>query len=443
MKKILLPLLLIFAIMLGACASASTPAATEQPTTEAVASADEITENADETASEQAAEPEPRTNADNPCMSFSIIEESLVTPFPDLPLISEDDWVVGPPDAAVTFLEYSELQCPYCAQLEPSMVAIQEKFPDDVRIVFRHRPFPESFHDKSILGAQALEAAGKQGKFSEFKDFMFARQYQDPNDSVEGSMSSDDFWAALAPDDFDEWMAERVPDLGIDADQFLEDMYSDEIVKNIQEKKDEADSLGISGTPTLFINGYPWPAQQRGVEIFTIFTRLILKQDLEFASCPEKLVDQQKSYSATIETTQGDIQVELFAETAPYAVNSFIFLAREGWYRDLPLLSTPDILLSGDPTDTGYGGAGYVYLDEANSDYTLDQPGMLAIYNRLGPGMNGSSFFINKMALPDVENITVFGKVTEGMDVIEKIELRQSIMDPVVDSVLSITITEN
>lgn len=438
MKKNLIPLLLVLTIVLGACASAAESAPTQEPTAEEAAAPESPQ---DETAT-QTEEQKPMTDAENPCLPFSIMEQSLVTPFPNLPPVSDDDWVVGPPDATVTLLEYSELQCPYCAQLEPSMVAIQEMHPDDVRIVFRHRPFPESFHDKSILAAQALEAAGKQGRFSEFKNFMFERQYQDPNDAAQTALADDEFWAGIAPDDFDEWMAERVPDLGIDAEQFLKDMVSDEIVQKIQEKMAEADSLGIQGTPTLFINGYPWPAQQRGVDIFSIFTRLILKQDLEYSSCPIDQLDDEKSYSATISTTQGDIQVELFADKAPYAVNSFVFLAREGWYDNLPLISTDDLILSGDPTDTGYGGPGYVYLDETNDDFNFNQPGMLAIYNRLGPGMNGSTFFINKNELPGFENLTIFGKVVEGMDVVEKIALRQNIMEPVGDRVLSVTINE-
>ncbi len=86
-------------------------------------------------------------------------------------LVVEGEYVYGNPDAAVSVIEYSELQCPYCSQFEPVVTELNEKYGDDVRIVFRHFPLT-SIHDKAMLGAQALEAAGKQdtAKFNELKN---------------------------------------------------------------------------------------------------------------------------------------------------------------------------------------------------------------------------------------------------------------------------------
>jgi cyclophilin family peptidyl-prolyl cis-trans isomerase len=133
--------------------------------------------------------------------------------------------------------------------------------------------------------------------------------------------------------------------------------------------------------------------------------------------------------------------VDLFADKAPFAVNSFIFLAREGWYNNLPIVSTDQFMLSGDPTDTGYGGPGYAYKDEVDSTLTFKEPGMMGVFG-VGAGLNGSTFFINKIALTGQEGRTIFGKVTSGLDVLTKLAIRDNIFSPALDNVLSVTITE-
>ena len=111
---------------------------------------------------------------------------------------------------------------------------------------------------------------------------------------------------------WDRWLKERVSALGIDPDQLVKDMVSDAVVKKVQAAKTSADTIGISGTPSLFINGYAWPENQRGNEIFSIYTKLLLNRDKEFSTCPAMTVDKSKAYSATITTTKGDIVVDLF-----------------------------------------------------------------------------------------------------------------------------------
>jgi len=246
----------------------------------------------------------------------------------------------------------------------------------------------------------------------------------------------------LEPADFDSWLKERVPAFGIDAAKLITDMYSDEVVAKVKAFQDEADSLDITGTPTLMINGYQWPESSRGIEIFSIYLRLIQNQANEMDTCPPTVIDATKKYTATITTTQGDIQVELYPDKAPMAVNSFVYLAQQGWYNDLSIISSTDFILSGDPSDTGYGGAGYAYMDEP-SDLTFDEAGMLASYSVWsGYGTNGSMFFFNRTALADQEDRTIFGKITEGIDVLDKFAIRDNIFDPVIDKVLEVTITE-
>lgn len=427
MKKIVVPLLLITALLLSACGTSAaepTAAPTAVPTTETETTGGEEATPAVVSASEE-----------NPCISFSILGQILTSPYPDLPEVTQDDRILGPFDAPVTFMEYSEPQCPYCAQLEPIITAFQALYPDDVRVVFRYRPFQESFHDKSILGSQAMEAAGMQGKFQEFKNWLFERQSKNPNNPAHANLADSEFWVAVAPDQFDEWLAARVPELGIDPDQFLEDMFSDAVVEKIAAAKASADQLAINGTPTLFVNGYPFEESwAQGTGIFSVYTELLLHQEKEFKTCPDLLIDTAKSYTASIETTQGIVKVELLDDIAPYAVNSFIFLADQGWYQDLPIITNDELVLSGDPTGTGYGGPGYIYKDEVSSDLNFSQPGMLATY-ALGQGLNWSTFFINKASIEGQSGRTIFGKVIEGMDLVNSLTTS--------DSIIKITITES
>ncbi len=452
MKKRFFAIFLLGALLLAACSGASDVSevdaaavdADSEVDNEPAAEVDTAEESSDtgETTEGETAEEQPYTDAENPCLPFSVLDVSLSTPYPGLPSVSDEDYAIGPDDAILTFIVYSEPQCPYCAQFDPLLDAFQAMYPDEVQIVFRLRPFQESFHDKSYIASQAMVAAGMQGKFNEFKAFIFERQYQDTADEEQAAMSEDEFWGSLAAEDFDAWLEARVPALGIDYTQLYEDMYSDEVVAKVKAFGDDASAIGITGTPTLLINGYQWPESSRGIDIFTIYLRLLKNRDVELDECAPTVIDESKAYSATIATTQGDIVVDLFPDKAPMAVNSFVYLAQQGWYDDLPILSSAEFLLSGDPSDTGYGGAGYAFMDEPN-DLTFDEPGMLAVYSIWpGYGYNGSMFFINKTALVEQEDRVIFGQVTEGLDIVENIELRSNIFETVKDKVLGITINE-
>ncbi len=137
-------------------------------------------------------------------------------------------------------------------------------------------------------------------------------------------------------------------------------------------------------------------------------------------------IDPQKKYTARIKTGKGDIVVELFADKAPKTVNNFVFLAREGYYDNTTFhrVIKPFMIQGGDPTGTGRGGPGYQFADEFHKDLRHDAPGILSMANA-GPNTNGSQFFITHIPTPHLDNRhTVFGKVIEGMDVVNAIPER-------------------
>jgi len=430
--------LLITAIFLAACGNTKEESQIAEPVATAVVEGEDVGNPEGENNTPQEG---PFTDAEEPCKPFSLIGQKLAAPFPGLPPVTEDDWVVGPDDAAVTFLEYSELQCPYCGQLEPLLIAVQELYPDDVRLVFRHRPFPESFHDKSILAAQAMEAAGKQGKFNEFKNFMFDRKTKYTEIPEHANLPEDAFWGSVAKDDFDAWLEEYIVEIGLEPTQFFEDMYSNVIIDKVQAAADSANSLGINGTPKLFVNGSEWQENERSVRVFSIYIQLIKNQKKEYDECAPTVIETGKNYSATISTTKGDIVVDLFADIAPTTVNSFVFLAQEGWYDGLPFMTTDEFAITGDPSDTGYGGPGYAYLDELSDDTASNIAGRLVTFAL--PGMNGSTFFIIKNDLENSFERPTFGEVVEGMDVVNALESREFVIEPVIDRILTVTINES
>jgi cyclophilin family peptidyl-prolyl cis-trans isomerase len=135
-------------------------------------------------------------------------------------------------------------------------------------------------------------------------------------------------------------------------------------------------------------------------------------------------IDPAKQYTATMETNRGVIMLKLYASQTPRTVNNFVCLAEDGYYdgvtfhRVIPAF----MVQGGDPTGTGRGGLGYTFKDEVDPKLKHDKPGVLSMANA-GPGTNGSQFFITHVPTPWLDGKhSVFGQVTEGMDVVNAIE---------------------
>ncbi len=149
-------------------------------------------------------------------------------------------------------------------------------------------------------------------------------------------------------------------------------------------------------------------------------------QQKKWDSPPPMTIDPQKTYHATFHTDKGDIVVRLHAEKTPKTVNNFVFLAQEGFYKDTIFhrVIANFMAQGGDPTGTGTGGPGYRFEDEFHPSLRHDKPGILSMANA-GPGTNGSQFFLTHVPTPWLDNKhSVFGEVTQGMDVLLSIPPR-------------------
>jgi cyclophilin family peptidyl-prolyl cis-trans isomerase len=141
---------------------------------------------------------------------------------------------------------------------------------------------------------------------------------------------------------------------------------------------------------------------------------------------PAMQIDPKKKYKARMETDMGTMVIELFADKTPKTVNSFVFLAREGFYDGVIFhrVIVDFMAQGGDPTGTGRGGPGYRFEDEFHPSLKHDKQGVMSMANA-GPGTNGSQFFITHGPTPHLNNKhSVFGQVMEGLDVLMSIPPR-------------------
>jgi cyclophilin family peptidyl-prolyl cis-trans isomerase len=147
----------------------------------------------------------------------------------------------------------------------------------------------------------------------------------------------------------------------------------------------------------------------------------------QFAGPPPMKIDPRKTYTATLQTSCGDITIQLDPSTARQTVNSFVFLAQHGFFDGQyfhRLDTSIDVVQGGDPTGTGSGSPGYSIPDELTGGESY-APGVIAMANA-GPNTGGSQFFLitgpKGHLLDGSPNYTIFGKIVKGLDVAQKIQ---------------------
>ena len=142
-----------------------------------------------------------------------------------------DSPIRGSESAKVTFVEWADFQCPFCVRVNPTLEKIAEEYGDKVRFGFKHLPL--SMHTKARAAHQASEAAHRQGKFWEMHDRIFAN----PKDLSE------------------EAYLRYANEIGLDIEKYKSDFSSSSVRKKIDDDLAKARELGVSGTPSFFING--------------------------------------------------------------------------------------------------------------------------------------------------------------------------------------------
>ena len=204
--------------------------------------------------------------------------------------------------------------------------------------------------------------------------------------------------------------------------------------------------MGLPGTPLVLINGqiYGGPRDYNSLKDIL---QLLLLGKRQFASCPPVTVQASRQYLATLHTDKGDVVLQLFPDKAPITVNSFLFLARNGWYDDITFHRVlPDLFAqTGDPSGTGKGNPGYYIITEIDPSLKFIGPGMVAMVNS-GPDTSGSQFFITYGATTQYDGqYTIFGQVLRGMEVLKALTPRDAqpgTNTPPGDKLISITIEE-
>lgn len=163
---------------------------------------------------------------------------------------------------------------------------------------------------------------------------------------------------------------------------------------------------------------------------------------------PPMTIDTGKSYDAVVHTVRGDFTIHLRPDLAPHHVNSFVFLARDGYFNGVTFhrVIPGFVAQTGDPSGTGSGGPGYLLALEASPTEHFVR-GTVGMARTADPNSAGSQWFINYAATPNLDTAyTIFGEVSEGMEVVDCITPRDPSVNPHApagDKIISIDINES
>lgn len=176
-------------------------------------------------------------------------------------IVNPTDQVFGNQNSKVTLIEYGDFQCPACAQYEPIVQKVRQDYADKIVFVYRH--FPLSQHKNAKITAYASEAAGKQDKFWEMHDMLYAGQNE---------------WANLSNDKAKEVLTGYAGSIGLDLNSFADQMDSSEIKNKVDADSQSGLKAGVNATPTFILNGKR--IQPRGYDEF----KQLIEQELSTAA---------------------------------------------------------------------------------------------------------------------------------------------------------------
>ncbi len=229
MKKYPIFLILVTGIVLASCVPATTMPSFVEPTAAATEAVVNTTVPVESPAAQATEAPAVVPTEVGPATCQVVtdvlppLDEATAALGAAIPPVTEADWSRGNPDAKYTIIEYSDFMCPYCAAISPVLQDLLATRPDDVRLVFRHFPLPS--HPLSMLGTQAAEAAGLQGKFWEVTDYLLQNQAE---------------WTTLEEPAFEAYLLEKAGLWKLDKAQFTKDLGSAAMVQKATDALDAA-----------------------------------------------------------------------------------------------------------------------------------------------------------------------------------------------------------
>lgn len=165
---------------------------------------------------------------------------------------------LGPESAQITIVEFSDFQCPFCARASGTIDALKKKYGDNMRLVFKH--FPLDFHKQAKEASYAAMAAGKQGKFWEFRSILLKRQAQ---------------WGVPSPQSV---FVKYAEELKLDVNKFKTDITDKAFIKQVDDDMALGKKLGVSGTPAFFVNGAMISGAQPQENFEKIITALLAEK---------------------------------------------------------------------------------------------------------------------------------------------------------------------
>lgn len=311
--------------------------------------------------------------------------------------------VTGSETAPVTIVSFSAYDCPACAYQAAILKQIRLLHADELRFIFL--PILRTGSEMDLQAVRLVEAAALQEGFWEMHDLLFASYLE---------------WAELDAQAFEQWAIQRAGEIGLDSARLGADLAGAEVQQRLTQALAVSAGMQSYPLPLLYINSN---SPYEGLADLASLDAVIRLESLTarmFSRCPDWVIDPTRQYIAILETSRGQVVIQLFPDKAPLAVNNFVFLAQQGWFDDLTWhrVLSGSLAASGDPSGTGYGNPGYYFEVEMPPGLSFDRPGMLAMDNR-GIGTNGSQFFISLAPNSQLNGgYTILGQVLDGMDVL-------------------------
>lgn len=259
-------------------------------------------------------------------------------------------------------------------------------------------------------------------------------------------------WSSKSKEEARQYFIDLAAEFDLDTERFTAELDNGQYAAYVAALEQEAINLGLPGTPAALVDGQiaagnGLPGDYAVWDNYVSSTIAVAAlAERQYDAPPEMTIDTNKLYYATVKMENGgEFVIELLPKSAPQTVNSFVFLAQEGWFDGVTFhrVISDFMAQTGDPSASGRGGPGYTIPDEIDPALSQSEAGMVAMANS-GADTNGSQWYITLGDASFLDgSYTVFGRVIEGMDVVQALTPRDPQVDPSAppgDKIVSISI---